>query len=235
MKMKSRRSYLPSKYNEEPPRPSWLYLDALSRCTLLPLISNTMHTVLQEESDEDTSECSFSDPLQKFLSCLISYTSKESMKGLKHHGKLTFLFKLECTSTSCSLASLLLMYRITLNNGGGKHTGFTIMPSSCDKKDLAKVKASISVDGSKLLLDFPRHCPLGGVTEVSETADNHFQLLSFQYFGPDCMVPFLFEVELPWVVTGNISAPALIYYQCKTRLVVNLILAETKRGKPLDT
>ena len=183
---------------------------------------------LEEKSNEGVSQCPLPDPLEEFLSCLISHTSEDNIKELKCQGQVTFLSKLECApSTSFSLASLLLMYRITLKSGGGEHTGFVIMPSSCDcdRDDLAEIKAEISNDGSKLLLDFPRHCTLGG-----ETVLHSYLADPSQDFGPDSMVPFLIQADLPLgiKVGGTISAPTLVYSQSQTRSILHFQLHETK-------
>ena len=78
--------------------------------------NHVINTVLAEEKDN----------IEEYLSCAVSCTSENKSQFLMDSGKLTFLSKLEWTSTSCPLGGSLFMYRITLTTASDDQTGFIL-------------------------------------------------------------------------------------------------------------
>ena len=213
--------------DKQAPRLTRMDIISMNRCTF-----RTMDNMLMEDGEEKNEELNqglSSDPLDEFLSRLVSYTSDNELKALRERGRVILLSKLAWSPNSCSLTGSLFMYRLTLNNGGGEHTGFIIFPSCCDPFLVKSIYAKISNDCSKLLITFPSHCP--SAREVETTNDDPYQLscnLIENNFGVGCMVPLLIEADItPGLsATNTVSAPTLISSQDKSRSLLHFELNE---------
>lgn len=174
-------------------------------------------------SDLDLEEESLKDFLSSLISCTPERVESEGLLGT-----VNFLSALEWTSTHHPTTSRLLFYQVTLKSDGEQYTGFILMPCFCDEEDTEKISASISEDGSKLLLDFPRYLP-----PLEEDVEDPSNQSSYSnYFSQECMGVFLAEAKLPWSVNSmsRVSAPTLIHSHGRTRSVIHLQLEQYNQG-----
>ena len=188
---------------------------------------------LQSDFDGDNDVFNFDldkEPLEDFLTSLVSCTS-ERIQNEGPLGTVNFLSGLEWTSTPHPTLIALLMYQVTLRGDGEQYTGFIITPCFCGEEDMAKISATISKDGSKILLNLPRHLP------PLEEGIKASKLLCANYFSPECTKVFTAEAKLPWHIDSKsrVSAPAVIYSHGGTRSVVHLQLKQDNHGACLDS
>ena len=203
------------------PRSTFMNLDWMNGTTLvqqsqrrMQLSAITRGTAIEEENGTGTS-----DPVEYFLSNVISHTPNGSLESMEESG-LKLLTRLDITSTPW--AGSLYSYQL------GDQAGIILYPG-CTPLLLSKLHASVSHNCSKLSVNVPSHRPIKTKVEEEETQDDSFQLsakLIEDNFGPRCWATTLVETKLPkGLNAGNsLSAPTLVYSRDNTQSLVHFKL-----------
>lgn len=204
------------------PRSTFMNLDWMKNSTTLVQQSQrrmqpsaiTRGTAIEEENGTGAS-----DPVEDFLSSVISHTPNGSLESMEESG-LKLLTRLDITSTPW--AGSLYSYQL------GDHAGIILYPG-CTPFLLSKLHASVSHDCSKLSVNVPSHRPIKTKVVEEETQDDSFQLsakLIEDNFGPRCWATTLVETKLPkGLNAGNsLSAPTLVYSRDNTQSLVHFKL-----------
>lgn len=210
---------------------TWRNLDWMRRTSVLSHSNEPPSTLPEYQVQEPK----ISDPVEDFLSSLISHASSNGLASANNNG-LKLLSRLEYTS-DVQLVGSFYMYRLTLNKYSGEHAGILLYPSCFDPFMLDKICASVSDDRSKLLVTVPTHSPIRPKEKEKHGDLSRSSSLVEENFGHECWIPTLIQAELPIQIgsINSLDAPTTVYSWDKTRSLLHFKLHEeepnNKRSK----